>query len=132
MISGIQIARFRGINRSEIKDLSQVNLFFGKNNCGKSSLLEALFLVCGQSNPLLPVSLNAIQTVNRYPGAYSSNSARKLAICFLCSFVNKNGKILARYCIPRISSSNWRYSVFSEIFFGIKQIYSRNLLSANQ
>ena len=65
MISGIKIARFRGINRSEIKDLSQVNLLFGKNNCGKSSLLEALFLVCGQSNPLLPASLNAMRAYNQ-------------------------------------------------------------------
>jgi AAA15 family ATPase/GTPase len=42
-----------------------VNLFFGKNNCGKSSLLESLFLVCGQSNPLLPATINAMRTYTR-------------------------------------------------------------------
>ena len=42
-----------------------MNLFFGKNNCGKSSLLEGLFLACGQSNPLLPASINAMRTYTR-------------------------------------------------------------------
>lgn len=65
MIKGIEIKNFRGIQKSKIEGFSQVNLFFGKNNCGKSSLLEALFLVCGQSNPLLPASINAMRTYNR-------------------------------------------------------------------
>lgn len=65
MIDSIQIHNFRGIHHSEIDGLSQVNLFFGKNNCGKSSLLEALFLVCGQSNPLLPATINALRAYTR-------------------------------------------------------------------
>ena len=65
MIDSIKIDNFRGIHRSKINGLTQVNLFFGKNNCGKSSLLEGLFLVCGQSNPLLPATLNAMRTYNR-------------------------------------------------------------------
>ena len=65
MIDSIKIENFRGIHRSKIDGLTQVNLFFGKNNCGKSSLLESLFLVCGQSNPLLPATLNAMRTYTR-------------------------------------------------------------------
>ena len=65
MIDSVEINNFSGIHRSRIDNLAQVNLFFGKNNCGKSSLLEGLFLVCGQSNPLLPVSINALRTYNR-------------------------------------------------------------------
>ena len=65
MIDSIEIQNFRGIRHSEIGGLSQVNLFFGKNNCGKSSLLEGLFLVCGQSNPLLPATINAMRTYTR-------------------------------------------------------------------
>jgi len=65
MIESVKIDNFRGIQSCKIEDLSQVNLFFGKNNCGKSSLLEALFLVCGQSNPLLPASLNAKRNYTR-------------------------------------------------------------------
>lgn len=65
MIDRICIDNFRGIHHCKIDGLSRVNLFFGKNNCGKSSLLEGLFLVCGQSNPLLPATINAIRTYTR-------------------------------------------------------------------
>lgn len=65
MIDSVEINNFRGIHHSKIDNLAQVNLFFGKNNCGKSSLLESLFLVCGQSNPLLPASINAMRTYTR-------------------------------------------------------------------
>lgn len=65
MIDSFEINNFRGIHHGKIDGLSQVNLFFGKNNCGKSSLLEGLFMVCGQSNPLLPASINAMRTYTR-------------------------------------------------------------------
>lgn len=65
MIDSLEIHNFRGIRKCKIDGLSQVNLFFGKNNCGKSSLLEGLFLVCGQSNPLLPATINAMRTYTR-------------------------------------------------------------------
>jgi len=65
MIESVEISNFRGIHHGQIDGLSQVNLFFGKNNCGKSSLLEALFLACGQSNPLLPATINAMRTYTR-------------------------------------------------------------------
>lgn len=86
MIDSVEIKNFRGIHHSKIDGLSQVNLFFGKNNCGKSSLLEALFLVCGQSNPLLPVTINNLRT---YTGLsendiryffYQMNTAKEIAI----------------------------------------------------
>lgn len=65
MIDSVEIKNFRGIHHSKIDNLAQVNLFFGRNNCGKSSLLESLFLVSGQSNPLLPASINAMRTYTR-------------------------------------------------------------------
>lgn len=58
MFKKIEIDRFRGIKKASIEGLSQINLFFGKNNCGKSTLLESLFLATGLSNPLLPVHIN--------------------------------------------------------------------------
>lgn len=41
-IADCQIVNFRGIRHCEIADLRQVNLFIGKNNSGKSSILESL------------------------------------------------------------------------------------------
>lgn len=56
--TNIQIHNFRGIRTCSLNELGQVNLFFGKNNCGKSSLLEALLLLSEPYNPTLPVVLN--------------------------------------------------------------------------
>lgn len=64
MFSKIEIDRFRGIRCADIDGFKQINLFFGKNNCGKSSLLEALFLASGPSNPVLPVSINIFRGYN--------------------------------------------------------------------
>lgn len=58
MFENIEIDRFRGIRHAKIDGFKQVNLFFGKNNCGKSSLLESLFLCSGLSNPLLSLHIN--------------------------------------------------------------------------
>ena len=60
----IKINNFRGIDHLEIDDFSRVNVFLGQNNSGKSSILEALFLLSGMSNPDLPLSLNKARTRN--------------------------------------------------------------------
>lgn len=57
----IEIEGFRGIRHALVNGFKQVNLFFGKNNCGKSSLLDALFLVSGLSNPSLPLQVNFVR-----------------------------------------------------------------------
>jgi predicted ATP-dependent endonuclease of OLD family len=44
LISSITINGFRGIKNCELKDLSEINVFMGRNNSGKSSILEALYL----------------------------------------------------------------------------------------
>ena len=49
MIKTIEIEHFRGIRHAKIDGLKEVNIFFGKNNCGKSSLLDAIFLISGLS-----------------------------------------------------------------------------------
>lgn len=61
MFEKIEIERFRGIRHASIEGFKQMNLFFGRNNCGKSSLLESLFLASGLSNPMLPVQINFIR-----------------------------------------------------------------------
>ena len=66
MFEEISIRHFRGIRNTKIEGINQVNLLFGKNNCGKSSVLEAIFLISGFSNPLLPVSINMLRNYNKY------------------------------------------------------------------
>jgi len=44
MLRTFGIRRFRGINEGRLEDLGSINLLVGKNNSGKSSILEALLL----------------------------------------------------------------------------------------
>ena len=44
MIKDIAIENFRCFHKTELKGFERVNLFGGKNNVGKTSLLEALFV----------------------------------------------------------------------------------------
>ena len=43
-IKQIHIENYKGIRVADIKDFGMINVIIGKNNCGKTSLLEALFL----------------------------------------------------------------------------------------
>lgn len=60
----IEIKNFRGIDYLKIDDFSRVNVFVGQNNSGKSTVLEAILLLSGMSNPDLPLSLNKSRTRN--------------------------------------------------------------------
>jgi AAA domain, putative AbiEii toxin, Type IV TA system/AAA ATPase domain len=44
MVTAVQIENFRGFGKLDLKDLGGVNLIVGKNNTGKTSLLEAITL----------------------------------------------------------------------------------------
>jgi AAA15 family ATPase/GTPase len=54
----LTIENFRGIKKLTINDLKRVNLLVGRNNCGKTSVLEAIFLISGMANPRLPVNIH--------------------------------------------------------------------------
>ena len=49
-ISTLLIERFRALRHLEIEGLGRVNLITGRNNTGKSSVLEALLLLMGEGN----------------------------------------------------------------------------------
>lgn len=51
MIQSLLIHNFRIFKKIEIKKLSRVNLFVGKNNSGKSCLIEALQIYATKGNP---------------------------------------------------------------------------------
>ena len=45
MLKSLSLRRFRGFESYELAELTTVNLLVGKNNCGKTSLLEAVELL---------------------------------------------------------------------------------------
>lgn len=58
MFKKIKIENFKNFNSIAVSNLSRVNVFFGENNCGKSSLLEAMFILSGITNPELFLRIN--------------------------------------------------------------------------
>lgn len=44
MLSEFEIGRYRGMKDLKLKDLKKVNVLAGPNNCGKTSILEAIIL----------------------------------------------------------------------------------------
>ncbi len=48
-ITNAVIKNFKGISQVDIENLGNINVFFGKNNSGKSSILHALALCCSSA-----------------------------------------------------------------------------------
>lgn len=61
MFKSIHIKNFRAITELKLDNLGQINLFVGKNNCGKTTALEGIFLLTGAPNPHLPINVNALR-----------------------------------------------------------------------
>lgn len=59
----IDIEKFRGIEKLKLDDFKTLNLFVGKNNSGKTSILEALFLSIGVSNPQLSINIDSFRNI---------------------------------------------------------------------
>lgn len=59
----IHIQAFRGIKELEIDNLSKVNVFLGQNNSGKSSILEAIFLLTGFNSPALILNIDLFRNL---------------------------------------------------------------------
>ena len=69
MFSSVKIENFKSFSHLSLNNLSHVNLFFGKNNCGKTSLLESIFILSGMANPELPLKCNQFRDL---PGIKST------------------------------------------------------------
>ena len=64
MYTSFAIENFRLFDRLTIEPLARVNLIVGKNNAGKTALLEALWLHSGPNNPELGVRLSAFRGID--------------------------------------------------------------------
>lgn len=86
MLKTLKIENFRGIKTLKTDALRQVNVFFGRNNYGKTSLLEAFFWLFGMSNPQTPALLNITRDILEYKKEnfqtlfYALDDAKKIEI----------------------------------------------------
>jgi AAA15 family ATPase/GTPase len=64
--SQIKIKGFRSIQELEVSDLKRINLFGGKNNSGKTTVLESIFILAGAANPYLPIFTNGLREYKKF------------------------------------------------------------------
>ncbi len=64
MLEKIHISRFRGFEDFIVSNFKQFNIIAGKNNVGKSSLLEAIFLLSGMTIPTMTRRINRTRLMN--------------------------------------------------------------------
>ncbi len=57
-ITEITIERYKGIKSLHLDNLQRVNVLLGNNNCGKSSIMEAILIMMGESKRTLPIEIN--------------------------------------------------------------------------
>ena len=65
MFESFSIKGFRGITELAVDDLKRVNVFVGKNNCGKTSILEGLYLGMCVGDPAVPYKLLEIRELKK-------------------------------------------------------------------
>lgn len=61
MFERLRIRNFRGFGDLRIDSLGRINLVTGRNNAGKTTLLEAIFLLSGAANARMAFSPHAIR-----------------------------------------------------------------------
>lgn len=88
MIENLKFENFRGFDRLELSDIKPLTLISGKNNVGKSSILEGIFLLFDHIAPESFAKINQFRrmpvisgSVNLWESAfYQMNTARPLRI----------------------------------------------------
>ncbi|MFI3190628.1 hypothetical protein BCS42_07715 [Crenothrix sp. D3] len=74
----VEIDGFRGLRSLNLEGLGRVNILVGKNNCGKTSVLEALSILCNPQKPSEWVAM----VRRRDFGRLDENIVQSLRWCF--------------------------------------------------
>lgn len=72
MIRNISIRQFRGFENLQLKDMTELSLISGKNNSGKSTILEAAFLFLDHA------AVESFSKLNQFRSAYAGASSAEL------------------------------------------------------
>ncbi len=113
MLKSLKIENFRGFETLELKQFGRVNLLVGENNCGKTSVLEAIQLLCSRGNlePLSQLMVGRGETFISDERKVSPSSPREmLDVCHL--FYGHDLTLGNNF---KISSDNDRVECFIDI-----------------
>lgn len=72
MYENVQITNFRGFAKFELPEVSRFNILTGRNGCGKTAVLEALFLLAGGDNSALVMNIATMRGLTAGPIQMSS------------------------------------------------------------
>src|SRR5579872_3575838 len=64
MMKSFQVKNFRGFSQLKLDSMEWINLVIGKNNVGKTALLEAMLLILGPANPAISIFFNQAREFN--------------------------------------------------------------------
>lgn len=92
MLQSLEIKNYRNLKDLKINSLSRINLITGKNNTGKSTLLEAISLYASKCDLPWIVQLLDERGENYKPSENDLNSAEASIKAFSCLFSNRNIK----------------------------------------
>ncbi|MFA0734027.1 MAG: hypothetical protein OGMRLDGQ_000527 [Candidatus Fervidibacter sp.] len=67
MYESFTVRHFRCFHELKLEGLARFNLFIGRNNVGKTALLEALFIHAGAYNPELTLRVSAFRGIETVP-----------------------------------------------------------------
>ncbi|MHA1353159.1 MAG: AAA family ATPase [Candidatus Heimdallarchaeaceae archaeon] len=99
MFSSLTIKNFRGIKNLKINELGQINLIVGKNNSGKSSILDAIFILISPTNPELLPRTNQYRRLSKLDETYwkifFTNTNTEIPIELEGTLTNKEKRILS-------------------------------------
>lgn len=123
MINKIELENFRGFKKFNT-ELAPITIFGGKNNSGKTSVLEALLFIYAHANPNCFFQINFLRHMNDQPLMtaerlweplfYNFNSEEKLRIALHHNDGNKNQLTLVKD--GRIASSDEKISLPNNLF----------------
>lgn len=118
MYESLVIKNFRGFKELKIDGFKRINLISGKNDVGKTALLEALFLNAGNLSPQLVFNINAFRGLELYKISYGPSAEMPWDSLF---YELNSGKIIELNAIKdgkshniKINSRNARVSDYKE------------------
>ena len=79
MLKNFRVRNFRALKDFEVEKLGRVNLIVGKNNIGKSTVLEALRVYARNAEPVLMEQLLGQHDENLFGSSDQASDQRKLA-----------------------------------------------------
>lgn len=105
MLDRLEIENFRGIRNCLLDDIAPVTLISGKNDAGKSTVLDAIYFLTVHSSPYVFGDLNelrAIQTNNNTTDVWNrifNHMNPDLPVSIRCLMNDKNCRLLVKKMI---------------------------------